>query len=631
MKPVTFSDRLKYQFDNMMSKGPIALIFWLFAISLVIILVISGVVTALGITQEDGSPSNFGEAMWMSLMRTFDAGTMGADTGTGFRAAMLVVTLGGIFVVSMLIGVLTTGIEGKLDEMRKGRSFIVEKGHIVILGWNDQIFSLISELILANANQKRSCIAILAPKDKVEMEDEIKTRIEKTGKTRIVCRTGSPIDLADLQIANPYEAKSIVVLSPEGENPDSSVIKTILALTNDPKRSKNKLHIVAAIRDRKNIAAARLVGNGEAELILTDAIISRITAQTCRQSGLSVVYQELLDYGGDEIYFYQNPAMVGLKFGEIISKFEDSTVMGIRFADGRTQLNPAPDTRVGEQDKLVVISEDDDTIHPTAVPGKIDQEAIIHARPMPISPEKTLVLGWNHCAPVILKELDNYVTAGSKVTVVAECIENVEYAKQIEEKLEHLEVIFQCGDTTSRELLESLDIPSFNHVILLSYSDKVDAQEADARTLVTLLHLRDLGEKSGHKFSITSEMLDVRNRELADVCKADDFIVSDKLVSLMMSQISETKELAAVFEDMFDPEGSEIYLKPIDQYVQTGKPVNFYTITEAARCRNEVAIGYRLKANANDPEHSYGVHVNPNKSEMVTFGPDDRIVVVAEE
>lgn len=631
MKPVTASDRLKYQFDNMMSKGPIALILSLAAASLVLILVISTVVALFGIKQPDGSPENFGDAMWMSMMRTFDAGTMGADAGWGFRFAMLIVTIGGIFVVSMLIGVLTTGIEAKLDEMRKGRSFIVEKGHTVILGWNDQIFSLISEIILANANQKKSCIAILAEKDKVEMEDEIKARIAGTGKTRIVCRTGSPIDLAELHIPNPYEAKSIIVLAPDNDNPDSNVIKTILALTNNPERGKNKLHIVAAIRDQKNISVARVVGNGEAELILTDSIISRITAQTCRQSGLSVVYQELLDFGGDEIYFFQDPSLVGITFGEALSKFEDSCLLGIRFADGHTQLNPPMDVRITAADKLVVIAEDDDKMRINKAAGIVDAQAITNAQPAPVQPERTLILGWNHCAPVVIQELDNYVAPGSKVMVVAECLDGVSHLEDLEMKLDHQEVSFQCGDTTERELLDSLDIGSYNHVILLSYSDTVDVQEADARTLVTLLHLRDIADKKGHSFSITSEMLDVRNRELADVCRADDFIVSDKLVSLMMSQISETKELAPVFEDMFDPEGSEIYLKPADQYVELGKPLNFYTVVEAARQRCEVAIGYRLKRFANDQTRSYGVAVNPDKSALVTFTENDRIVVMAEQ
>jgi hypothetical protein len=125
-------------------------------------------------------------------------------------------------------------------------------------------------------------------------------------------------------------------------------------------------------------------------------------------------------------------------------------------------------------------------------------------------------------------------------------------------------------------------------------------------------------------------MLDLRNRELAEVAAVDDFIVSEHLVSLMMTQLSENADLFAVFTDLFDPEGSEIYLKPVGDYVASGQPVNFYTVTEAARRRGETAIGYRLIGEAGDSDKSYGVRTNPKKSEPVTFGPEDKVIVIAE-
>jgi len=187
----------------------------------------------------------------------------------------------------------------------------------------------------------------------------------------------------------------------------------------------------------------------------------------------------------------------------------------------------------------------------------------------------------------------------------------------------------RAGDTTSRGTLEELKIETYRHVIVLAY-DHLETQRADAKTLVTLLHLREIADRFGHPFSIVSEMLDVRNRALAEVTKADDFIVSDKLVSLMLAQISENKELNAVLTDIFDPDGSEIYLKLAANYVKIGEPVNFYTVVEAARHRGEVALGYRLTAHANDAARSYGVTVNPDKSDPITFAEWDRIIVLAE-
>jgi hypothetical protein len=156
-------------------------------------------------------------------------------------------------------------------------------------------------------------------------------------------------------------------------------------------------------------------------------------------------------------------------------------------------------------------------------------------------------------------------------------------------------------------------------------------QEADSRTLITLLHLRNISEKMGIELSIVSEMMDIRNKELAEVTKADDFIVSNKLISAMLSQLSENRELKAVFDDLFDAKGSEIYLKPVSDYVQPGKEVNFYTVSASAARNNEVAIGYRICRYSHDIKRTYGVVVNPDKSNKVTFEEKDKIIVIAED
>ena len=99
----------------------------------------------------------------------------------------------------------------------------------------------------------------------------------------------------------------------------------------------------------------------------------------------------------------------------------------------------------------------------------------------------------------------------------------------------------------------------------------------------------------------------------------------------MLAQVSENKALNAVFEDLFDPEGSEVYLKPASDYVALGRPVNFYTVVESARRQGEIALGYRLQGLSTDPSRAYGVVINPDKSDLVTFGERDRVIVLAVE
>ncbi len=147
-------------------------------------------------------------------------------------------------------------------------------------------------LVIANENQKKPRVVILADRDKVEVEEEIVAKVGDTKNTRVVCRSGNTIDLVDLEIVNPHAAKSIIILSPgDTEDSDAQVIKMILAITNNPNRRAEPYHIVAEIRDEKNMEVARIVGQDEAKLILSGDIIARITVQTCLQVGLSIITQ----------------------------------------------------------------------------------------------------------------------------------------------------------------------------------------------------------------------------------------------------------------------------------------------------------------------------------------------------
>ena len=636
----TFRERLNYRFDSLMSKGTLALIGGLFLISLTIILLAAAIVSIGGLlTAPAGStqPMSFGEAAWESLMRTLDSGTMGGDTGWIFRGIMLFVTLGGIFVVSTLIGVLSNGIEDQMSRLRKGRSRVLENDHTVILGWSPQVFTIISELVLANENRKSGAvIAILAEQDKVVMEDEIRERVGDTKNTKVICRSGNPIDPTDIELVSPHRARSIIVLPPGlpgGKDPDSYVIKSVLALTNNPNRRAEPYHVVTQIRDPKNLEVLRMVGQKDlVQPVLTNDLIARVVAQTSRQSGLSVVYTELMNFDGDEIYFTDLPAsLLGKTYADSLFAYEDSTVMGLRRFDGSILMNPPMETDLRAGDRLFAISADDDTLHPSGLADlPIDHSAIRSGQNArkPI-PEKCLILGWNRSGTTIICELENYVAKGSEVLVFCD-IFNVE--KQIREdcgRLPNQKISVLEGEINNRAMLEKLKITDYDHVIVLAYGS-LEPQEADAKTLVTLLHLRDIAEHDETPFSIVSEMLDLRNRQLAEVAGVDDFIVSEHLVSLMMSQLSENPDLFAVFTDMFDPEGSEIYLKPVSDYVEVGKPVNFYTVLEAARCRNETAIGYRIVSQSKLTEKSYGVHTNPKKSELVAFAAEDKIIVLAE-
>jgi voltage-gated potassium channel Kch len=341
------------------------------------------------------------------------------------------------------------------------------------------------------------------------------------------------------------------------------------------------------------------------------------------------VYTELLDFGGDEIYFHAEPSLAGQTFAQALFAYETATVIGIVGADGSVRVNPDHATILDASDRLICIATDDSAIQLS------DDRSEPAAMELPdranrvVSPEHTLILGWNWRTPEVIRNLDAYVAPGSTVTIVCTQEFATIEAWQAQSALTNMTIAVHDADSTDRELLDALNVVDFHHIIVMAISDALDAEQADACTLVTLLQLRDISDKVGSPFTIVSEMLDVRNRRLAEVTKADDFIVSNRLVSLILAQVAENKHLNAVFQDLFDPEGCEIYLKPVTDYVIPEVEVTVATLVEQAHQRGEIAIGYRIEALSQDAQQQYGVVINPAKSRVVTMQAADALIVIA--
>lgn len=622
----TLREKLRYGFDATMSRGPKALVAWLGLATLLLIVVFTAVVLITGL--ESGRDTIFGQ-LFNSLLHALDPGTIGGDTGSWrFLLTMLVLTLGGLFIVSALIGVIATGIDEKLVDLRKGRSRVLERDHTLILGWSESVFTIVSELAIANESRRRPAVVVLAEQDKVEMEDAIREKVGELRGTRVVCRTGSPIDLDDLEIVNHQTARSIIVLAPEGDDPDSEVIKTVLALTRGPRRREARYHIVAEIQNPANLEAARLVAGDEAIIIDKRETIARLIVQTSRQSGASVVYTELFDFDGDEVYFHRDERLEGRTYGDALLAYEDCSVIGLADeGDGPVRLNPPPGTVI-EGHSVVAIAADDSQLESAdGLIGIVDESAIVAAPRRQEPPSQALILGWNDRAALIVCELDQYAAPGSRLLVAAEL------GEILLPDTANLATEIRTVPTTQRATLEALDVMRFDQIIVLCYSDHLDAQRADARTLVTLLHLREMLAHVPHEQrpGIVSEMLDDRNRELAQVTEVDDVIVSDKILSLVIAQISENARLDAVFGDLLDADGAELYLRPVEEYVQLGREASFATVVAAALRRGETAIGFRAVALAQEPSALYGVTVNPAKAAVFTPAAGDRVVVLAED
>ncbi len=630
----TLADRFRYAFDGLMARGAWALILWHLVIALATVLAVSLLVVVLGEVpaEKDGSPLGFGSVYWLTLMYAIDPGTItGGEGSPGWRTLMMGATIGGIILIGSLIGVLVASVTLRFEALRRGHSRVLEHGHTLVLGWSRQIFTIVSEVAAANVSRRGGCIVIYADHDKLWMDEELRIRVRDTGRTRVVVRAGDPTDPGTLDLVAPEHARTIVVLAPEGASDDTQVVRALLAVGRTTPAPGRKQHVVTEIRDPRNIAVARLTGERRIEVLEVGDLIAKIAVQTCLQTGLSVVYEELLGFAGYEIYFVDAAPLVGHSFARALHQFEDCTLLGLCGVDGRVQLKPAMDRLIAAGERLILIAADDDRCLVRPWSGVVDEASIVAASPSPRSPERTMILGWNSRGPAIVRGIDAYVAPGSALLVVSSDPAAVPALVELAAGLVNVALEHRVGDISDRRLLDALDPRAWHHVMVVPDDRIAVATEADAQVLVALLHLRDLAEGLPRPFSIVSEMRDVRSRDLAEVARADDFIISDRFIGLLLAQVAENADLAAVFADLFDPEGAEIYLRPASDYVALDRELDGHTLLVAGARRGEVVLGVRIAPPA-APIHGQrsGIFVNLRKSTRMTLTRDDQVIVLAE-
>jgi len=622
----SFRRRVRYKFDTILARGTIAVILWLFLITAAVVVVTGTLLSVFDIAVH-GHQVGIIEGIWQNMLRSFEPAAMEADTGWPLRLQSLLVVVFGILVVSSLIGLIASGIDRKVDELRKGRSEVIEEGHVLILGWSEKIFPVIAELVLAHHGRRDSVIVVMADHDKIEMEDDIRARVRHFGHTRVVCRRGDPSNPADLALVSPYESGSVIVLGNNHMDGDAQVIRSVLALMDDDRFTD--LRVVADCALPENADALREATDGHAIAIASSDLIARVTAQACRHTGLGTVFEEVLDFGGVDVYFHDDPNLTGRRFGDLVLSYEMASPIGIRHPDGVVDLNPPDDHVLVDGDSVVVVTNS-------------LTDLLLHAEPIqpaPAAPSVTngamasgsiLVVGWNPMAPRILTELEKWAEPGSKVRVLVDP-NLVSEEEVVVPGLEKLELSVTSTYTSAPHRLAELCLAEeYERVVVLCYRSGLSAEEADARALMTLLQLRRFRQENpevADRMSVLTEVLDIRDVKLSRVAGAEDFIVSERITALMLAQLAEIPDREKVFADLFDTWGSELSMRPVSYYADPKPGTAYGSYVAAAHQRGHLAIGYRTTG-ARGKDLATAIHLDPPKSRVVDLKPNDRLIVV---
>ncbi len=615
--------KLRYKFDTALSKGPSVVITWLGLITLSVIVFAAIVLSVFRLTGVNGGAKKLGvpEAFWQSLVRVLDSGSFASDSGWPTRIVVLLITISGIFIAGSLIGLIANAVDQQIEELRKGRSKVIETDHTLILGWSPRVAAIVSELVIANESRKQAAVVIVADVDKTVMEESLRDAVPDSKTTRIVCRRGETWVAKNLDLANLNGARSVVIV---GDGNDTMVVKTLLAIR--ATRAAEGLddmaaHIVAEVVNNDTAQSLKSLLGDRLVTVSSDAVVAELTAQACRQRGLSGVFRELLDFDGDELYFAPFPELVGKTYAETQMSFEKCAVIGVLGVDARVVLNPPPDSVFQAGEQLIAVVEDDSlyNVAPIAATPAImvTEQPVISAQP-----RRIVVAGWSDLGPRVVSELDEFLDNRTTIEVMLDpaLVDVARIRESLSTKNVSLEVSELGGGPEF--IAAHAARRSFHEVIVLGYRKALSDDDADARTLLTLLAFNQVRQSEDvGEVRIVAEMLDQRNAPLAEATGVDDFVVSDELTSLMLAQLSERQELSQVFDDLFDRTGCSIELRPAPLY-GAQLATTFADIVATASSMGQSAIGFRRA-------DSGQVVVNPAKSEPLSLERADEVLVIA--
>ena len=650
--------KIRYSMDNFMSRGSSSIflaLLGLFLIGFLIMVVVRLIANAF---VPDETLSSWGEIPWRVYVAVMEGSAAETDGDSNWIAKLtsILAVMVGLILFSSMVAFITSVFEAKLDELRRGRSLVLETDHTLILGFGDRILEVIRELIEANESESDASIVILAENDKEEMDNIIRDSITDFATTRVITRSGVVTNINNLKKVMAENAKSVIIMNsaaswrPENERnlADALVLKSIMSIiavcdgeTHPP--------IVCEIHSDRDRDLAENISDGVVKALNEVSVLSRMIAQLAlSRNGLSIVYSDMVGFDGNEFYFYKPDEGWGerLTFGDSINRFKSSTPMGIHNSKGDIILNPPKEMFVENDDELIIFAEDDSTIFYFKEPVfKSTAFEIPSSRVEPRS-HRVALLNWTTKTSIILEKLCSYLPKGSELyTYASTKVSEMDSSKKLlNEKYPDISISMNEIDLNNLGSLNDIEPQDFDSILILSPGGTT-IEEMDAYVISMLIRIRQIliSKKDDENNIIDSkdwpklitEVMDSENIDIILNSGVEDFMVSNQFVSQIMAQVSEEPMALDVYDDLFQSEGSELYIKPASYYFdfKDKKTITmpYGECVQAAKLRNEVILGLQIHADQKDKDNMFGIILIPDKNDEFTLSEEDGLIALAED
>ena len=600
-----YSNLLKYHFENALSKSS-NFIFFLLAISSISAFIMVFLESSFGLA--DGFNLN---NWWQSLTSIIKLGK--GDSG-GERFITFIYWVLNVAISGTIIAFLTAKVVTLFQKLNSGKSEIIDTKHYLIIGWNNNIFQICNEIAEANLNQSKPTVVCFSGLANTDMQSRLSTSKVKTRRIRIITRSGNLYNEDELLRLNIRNAKSVIVLNDESVvdfNIESTLLVTRKIL------SDIKVPVIAQFNSSENID---VFSRSDQNLlpVNNNSVMASITTQAIRNKEISEVILDFLDYDGDEIYFFPPKNLVGKTFDECKMQVMNISIFGIFNSNNTISLNPKGNTLIKSDDKLVAIAEDDDleidfktdTIVQKSQSTKIDDKKEV---------KSILFIGWSSIGQLVLEGIQQFIDHKSFLGIYHQAnssIESPNFAQDFKN------VTYNDVKSTSSLIdIDYINKTKVDTIIILQSEDEgLNQEKKDALNLILDLNLNEL-KKTGainNDIRVILHLNDGAKKSLTQNDSSHEFIMSDLLTSLLITQLTDNPYLAGIFDELFNERGAKIQIHPISKFISGfDSDYEVWQLIPFINNNNHSFLGLTI-----DDE----LFLNPNK--RMTINPSSQISII---
>ncbi|GJP39026.1 hypothetical protein CLOM_g23421 [Closterium sp. NIES-68] len=533
-----------------------------------------------------------------------------------------------------------------------------------------------------SAQTRKRTVLLLTELPRKETEKIVSPYLKDCQHINLFIRSGPLSSTASFKKVAADRARSVILLAPKDDyyEADADVVMSVIALK--PLLRGSSTGVVAEVS--KGSTASLLKGMPEMRVSAVENLSAKLFVQCSRQPGLVDVYCKLLDHADEVINVRSFPSLAGLPYGHVRTGFPDAVCCGI-VRDGKVQFHPKDSEPMQHSDKLMLIALKHTHRHPppalmmqaaqirqrlesnrggregrggggSEAMVRVHRDSALKTRDAnqfklnepAARAERMVMLGWRTGVPDMIREFDDYVGPGSELVILAEeSLEEREsqLARMLRTPLRNLTVVHKVGNPMSRTDLTDaiLDAGSVFHPFvsagghmffdnvpfsIIVVSDRSwhhgERTKPDKQSLYSLLLAESVCRANKIKVqSLNAELEDNRlGREVVGSHPSLTYIGTSDLMGLVTSQVTEHAELNAIWTELLNSWGDEIYVKDASMYMSPGECPTFNELAERAVQRGEVAIGYRTGDNT---------VINPCPKDVpLDFGPEDSLVLISE-